>query len=535
LAFAPVLAVIVFIITWRRRVRVRGTGQVPSTQRPPETQRESYAGTVSGEGAVKGPVPLGTPETRDPRPETRDGAWRPALSNVIALTLGCCAVIAPVTLRNRLVGGEWVLIGAYGGQNLWIANSPLSDGKNVPILMGDGVPKVSPVEPNDIWTQISLGNRIARYYAEAAIGRRLKFGEIDGYFGKIGREWILSHPKEFLKKTFRRFCFFLNAYEYPNEADIYWFREASRLIKCLSYIHFGVICPMAIVGLVLAVARRHWPAPLAYTTGLLASLWLPGLFFVINARFRIVIVPLLILFAAYGLVRLAGYCRRGVPWSHRAAAAAALAGLAVFSNINWFGYAEKYYTDHRLGYAVACSDAGREDMLPAAVKRFEEALTDDLRSGRLTQTAVMEHAHPIGWLFAYHFRHGHADGAFRYGSLMMQCEAEPIPFLVVAYLSTAIKTGHEKEARMALESVLKNRSAYDREQVVRCLVEFGEAYRDKDALIEAMRMLGNLIAENPSELRHHTLLNQVKTLLSVIAAIAPSTAAPASTMPQAPR
>jgi hypothetical protein len=563
LAFAPVLAVIVFIVTSRRRAGgVRGTGQVSSTRYLPETQHGSYVGTVSEGASPKGPVPFGDPDgyrvsgfgsgvsgslvrprvsdsapsssgsETPPTPETRSNARRRALINVIALTVGCGAVIAPVTLRNRLVGGEWVLIGAYRGMNLWIANSPQSDGKNVPILMGDGVPKVAPVEPNDVWTRISLGNRIARYYAEAAAGRRLKYGEIDGYFDRIGREWILNHPKEFLKKTFKRFCFFLNGYEYPNEADIYWFRETSRLIGVLSYVHFGIICPLAVFGLALAVARRQWTAPLAFTTGMLASLWLPGLFFVINARFRIVIVPLLLLFAAYGLVRAAGFCRRGVPWSHRVLAAAVLAALAVFSNINWFGYAEKYYTDHRMGFMVACEVADRKDLLPRAVERVEEALNEDLKKGGFTQTAVMEHAHPLGWLFYHHFRTGNKEKAFRYGSLMMKQDAAPLFPLMIAYCHAAMDTEHEKEAREVLRTLFKVSSGNDPALILIVTMRFGEKYRDREALLQAKRLLQELCQSNPNNLDYHGALKRVRSLLDELEVPSASTR---STEPAAPR
>jgi len=474
LAFAPLLALIVLLIAWRR-IPVRAS--------------------LSGE---------------------RRRSWvdfRPVGARIALLALGCILVIAPVTARNRIVGKEWVLIGAYGGQNLWIANSPRSDGKNVPILMEDGVPKVSPVEPNDIWTSISLGNRIARYYAEQAMGRRLRFGEIDAYFGRIGREWILHHPGEFLIKTLKRFCFFLNAHEYPNEADIYWFREASRLIKCLSYVHFGVVCPLAVFGLALAVGGRNRTAPLAYTTGMLASLWLPGLFFVINARFRIVIVPLLILFAAYGLVRLVGFFRKGIPATHRMLAILSIAGLAVFSNVNWFGYAEKHYTDHRMAFAVACEQAGRNDLLPAAVARLSAALDEDLKTGRLTQTAVMDHVHPIGWVFVHYYRLGDKSRALHYGSLMIRHDVEPIPLLVLTFCHMAMDAGRKNEARQALDLIRRDAGGCNPEDVISCLARFGEIYMDKAALTEALSMLNTVRLQNPADPNHQNMRTRVRSLL----------------------
>jgi len=443
-------------------------------------------------------------------------AWRCAAINVMALTVGCCAAVLPVTLRNRIVGGEWVLIGAYGGQNLWIANSPRSDGKNVPIYVGDGVPKLSPVEPNDVWTSISLGNRIARYYAEQSLGRRLKFGEIDAWFGKIGREYIVKNPDQFIVKSFKRFCFFLNAHEYPNEADIYWFCEASKLIKVLSWLHFGVICPLAVMGLILASARRNWPAPLAYSVGLFLSLWLPGLCFVVNARFRIVIVPIMLPFAAYSLCQLWRQWGRQGSWGYRILSLVMLAGLAVLSNVNWFGYREKHYTDHRLSHAVACQEAGREDLLPKAVQRYEEALLDDLKTGSLTQTAVMDHAHPIGWAFFYHYRREQKEQAFQLGTLMMQHDPQPMPSLVVAYFHTAIGTWHQMEARHALDFILKNSSSLDPKWVLGCVLQMAETYKDIPSYREAAARLRDLIHQYPDDEGLKKTLKQIEVILNAV-------------------
>ncbi len=477
LAFAPVLAVMALVVVWRKN-HARS-----------EDQGQEHRSATTG--------------------------LRPAVISVLALTLGCLAVVLPVTIRNRVVGGEWVLIGAYGGQNLWIANSPRSDGKSVPIYVGQGVPKVTPVEEGDVWTSISLGNRIARYYAEKDRGRRLTFGEIDAYFAEIALEYIWEHPRSVLYKTFQRFCFFLNAHEYPNDSDPYWFAEkGSRLLGVLRYAHFGVFAPVAVMGLLFVVVRRAWTVASAYLVGLLLSLWLPGLFFVINARFRVVVVAVMVPLAAYGLVQLLRLCGRGVPWSSRAAAAAALAGLAVFSNVNWFGYREPYYTDHRMAYAVACRQAGGDERLAEAVDRFERALARDVEKGELTQTAVMDHANPFGWLFHYYFQTQQEEKAFRYGSLMLERESDPVPFLLLAFAHTAMNVDKEAQARKAIETILADPSQQDPRQVILCLARFGEMAHDVAMLKTAKRMLQTLMQASPGEAQWHSLDKKLDELIA---------------------
>ncbi len=469
LAFAPVLAVIVLIVTWRRAV---------------------------------------SPDRR----WGRAGLAR-AILNVATLTAGCLLVILPVTVRNRIVGGEWVLIGAYGGQNLWIANSPRSDGKNVPIYVGEGVPQVTPVDPSDIWTSISLGNRIARYYAEESEGRPLRFGEIDAYFARIAIDYIRSHPGAFLAKSFKRFCFFLNAYEYPNERDIYWFCTTSRLLTGLSYVHFGLLCPVAVIGLALVIGRRAWNANLAYLVGLLGSLWLGGMFFVINARFRVVVVCLMTPLMAYGLVRLIGLFRRGTSWRTRGLTLAALAGLLVFCNVNVFGYREDHYTDQRMGFAVACAHQGRNDALfHEAVARFDEAMTEDLRAGRLIQTAIMEHACPLGWLFMYHIYQSNFDRALYYGPLMLQREP-PDPVRAGAFFDLALRVGRRSDAEAALDVLLANDVSVHPVELARRLLAFGERYDHRPSLEKAEPMLQQLSQQHPMEQGYRRALDHVRNLL----------------------
>ena len=46
----------------------------------------------------------------------------------VLILLGAALAIAPVTLRNRVVGGEWVLVTAGGGFNFYIGNHAAADG-----------------------------------------------------------------------------------------------------------------------------------------------------------------------------------------------------------------------------------------------------------------------------------------------------------------------------------------------------------------------------------------------------------------------
>ena len=55
-------------------------------------------------------------------------APRRRLQSAVLILLGAALAIAPVTLRNRVVGGEWVLVTAGGGFNFYIGNHAAADG-----------------------------------------------------------------------------------------------------------------------------------------------------------------------------------------------------------------------------------------------------------------------------------------------------------------------------------------------------------------------------------------------------------------------
>ncbi len=347
-------------------------------------------------------------------PEPWSMRWTRAVLCSLALTVGCCVAIAPVTLHNLLVGGERVLIATYGGLNFYAANSPWSDGKNGPLLVGPGAPDVSAYDPNNLWARLDLNYNIAKTLAQKHTGEPMTMAEVDRFFYAYTREYIREHPAKFLSDSFQRLIWFFNHYEFMNMKNIYRLRDSSQLLSALSWLHYGVWCPLAVLGVVLLAIRRDAARGLVFYAVMTLSLFLPGAFFVLNSRYRVPTVFLLVPFAAYGLARFVGLWRHPTAWSTRIGACAVVVGAAFLSNVNWFGYATTDHTELRLTYAMACFELGRDDLLAEATREFEEAYWAELEGDGHPWALTLQPTGPLKCLYWFHRRLGNAAEAKEY-------------------------------------------------------------------------------------------------------------------------
>ncbi len=352
-----------------------------------------------------------SPAQATPRPARR------ALLNTLALTLGCCAVIAPVTIRNRIVGGEWVLIAAYGGLNLWVSNNPDSDGKNVAYIVGRSTAEAAPIDPNDVWSD-ALGDRVARRFAEKVTGRQLSRGQLDAFYARLALDYISDQPRKFLRDTLHRCVWLFNAYEFATVRNPYILTEFSRVLRALSWAHFGILCPLIVLGLAAALVTRPRPPGLTYNLILIATMALGGIFFVVNSRFRVPLVYLSVPFAAYGLTMIPSLVRSGLPLGKRLFLVAALIAAAVLANLDLFDYRPDYHTDLRFARVAASWEAKNKPLLAMAAPQLEEALARDRETGQQTWATLLTHARPNSLLFASYALLNDLEKTFHYGYLM---------------------------------------------------------------------------------------------------------------------
>jgi len=222
----------------------------------------------------------------------------PALRRYLLIAVTSLVVILPVTVRNYLVGDDLVFIAWQGGYNFYIGNNHEANGWSAT------APGIAAT-----WEG---GYRESIAVAEESEGRPLKRSEVSDFWYGLAWKEIRNHPSTFISLLFRKLRLFVNGYEIPNNLDIYLSRDVSSIMKPLLfarlvYFPFGLLAPLAIIGLVMSLTewRRYL---LVYV--ILGSYLATLLMFFVCARYRQPLIPFMILFAVYGVVRIIDFRRR---------------------------------------------------------------------------------------------------------------------------------------------------------------------------------------------------------------------------------
>lgn len=219
------------------------------------------------------------------------------ISSSLFFLLGTILIISPITIRNWVVGKDFVLIASQGGINLFIGNNIKSDGKSAAAARG-----IFPYDgyTDNVWlTSIKL--------AEKNSGRKLKPSEISNFWVKQVFDFIKTHPLKYLQLLGKKFYFFWNSYEIESNKDFYFFSRWSSLLGILLWDHllrfpFGLVGPLAIWGIILNA--KLWKRYFLLYAFIFSYMFSVILFFV-NSRFRLPVVPFLIMFAAFSIYWLA--------------------------------------------------------------------------------------------------------------------------------------------------------------------------------------------------------------------------------------
>jgi tetratricopeptide (TPR) repeat protein len=281
------------------------------------------------------------------RGEARGQLW-PRLGLFAA---GVALLLLPVGLRNVAVGGEFHLTTSNFGPTFFVGNNPAADGTSAPLRPGRA--------------NVAYEQSDAKDLAEQALGRELSPGEISRYWTLRAWEFIRGEPVAWLKLLLRKTLLAWNRVEIADSEDQASFGEWSLIMRWLTRIfHFGVLAPLAALGFVLAWPRRSRTWLLSAVLGAyLASV----VVFVVFARYRFPLVPVLVLFAAAGLAEAFDLVRLGQP--RRLAPALLALGLAAIV-CNWpllpgSGTSGRALTQNNVGAALLATPGRERDALVA--------------------------------------------------------------------------------------------------------------------------------------------------------------------------
>ena len=215
--------------------------------------------------------------------DVRGRAWRRWLVSAPVLGGGTMTVvIAPVTLRNYLAGGEFVPISGLGGINLYIGNNPEAN-------------RTIAIRPGPEWEDL-----LALPHSE----RRVTDSEAERFYLSQVAAYAKSDPARFARGLLAKAVLTVNAREEPRVFDPYFHRRFSSLLGVLLWrigpfgFPFGVLAALAVVGAALAVRRNHAGGlALIYVAATAA----PMVVFFVAGRYRLPMVPVVAIFATAGV------------------------------------------------------------------------------------------------------------------------------------------------------------------------------------------------------------------------------------------
>lgn len=200
----------------------------------------------------------------------------------IALSIGCVIPILPVTIHNYVIGNDFVLIASQGGVNFYIGNNPESDGRTAIVP-----------DTRDTWwggyeDQINAAKR-------GLNNPNAKPSEISRYWYNKGLDFIVNNPFDFLKLTLKKLYLFWNAHEIGNNRGIQFVTRYSFIFSHFTF-KFWLICPLAFAGIYLSLSRKlKVSLLLVFIFSYLVSI----IIFFVCARYRMPVIPFLIIFASY--------------------------------------------------------------------------------------------------------------------------------------------------------------------------------------------------------------------------------------------
>lgn len=200
--------------------------------------------------------------------------------------------ILPVTIYNYSQANELIMISSYGGINFYIGNY-------------DGADGVSPVIPG-VRPDWQGGKEDTRRLAQNETGRQMTEAEISDFYYKKGVRDIFEDPVRFFKLIVKKSVLLIEGNELSNNFDFYYFAYQSGLMKILIgnkfvFYPWGLLFPLAVLGMIFAAAdRKHKRLLLIYFFSYLPAL----LLFLVTARYRLFLVPVMIIFSAAFLIYL---------------------------------------------------------------------------------------------------------------------------------------------------------------------------------------------------------------------------------------
>ncbi|MFC1853086.1 tetratricopeptide repeat protein [candidate division CSSED10-310 bacterium] len=228
-------------------------------------------------------------------PAVRRSSNKITVQGLVAGFIGLMLPIIPVTLLNRVAGGEWVLITASSGNLLYSGNSYYANGltysppesmlfrQNKLAIRSDSV---LPVEHLMFWET-----------ANEATGRNLTAAESSAFWTRETLSYMHSYPGHTLKLFLLKALYFWNRYASHDIGEV---QINEKQIKKWPFLPFVVVVPLGIAGIVLLFISGQW-LKWYWVLVPVAAYWVATVMVFAVDRYRLPAFPFILAIAVWGL------------------------------------------------------------------------------------------------------------------------------------------------------------------------------------------------------------------------------------------
>lgn len=223
--------------------------------------------------------------------------WKGRCLAMILLLFGTAVVISPITVRNYLRFGDFVLITADGGKVFFHGNGPGATGMKRADLPDQGVIEAEQGEPD-------YAHALFRERARIISKAPLSPSECSRFWFTKTLKYMLQHPGVALGLVWKKICLFWNNYEVHDTDTTY---NNYRLLRQTPLLNFGIVAVLGLLGMGVAFGRFR-KTFLIYWMVLIY--FISSIVFFPASRYRLPAVPFLSLFAADFIVYAAFLIRR---------------------------------------------------------------------------------------------------------------------------------------------------------------------------------------------------------------------------------
>jgi len=193
------------------------------------------------------------------------------------LLLSLFLTILPVTIRNYMVSGKFILISTNGPINFWMGNNRYANGQYY-----------TPTLP----FQVRHAERIQQEVKEK--GDKAYFADV--------LDFARKEPLSYIKLQLKKFLLFFGADEIANNTSYEWTRSIASVLRLPFIIDFSIILPLGLMGCFFSLYKRKFGTLLLVF--FLFAYSISTIIFFVLSRYQLPIAPLLLVFSGFSLLSI---------------------------------------------------------------------------------------------------------------------------------------------------------------------------------------------------------------------------------------